>query len=45
MILEHREDFALLESMDNGKPYAVAKMADVPLADGLDPTSPGAPAA
>jgi len=28
----HTEEFALLESLDNGKPYAVAKVADVPLA-------------
>lgn len=32
LILEHLEDFALLESLDNGKPHAVAKAADVPLA-------------
>jgi len=32
LILEHLEEFALLESLDNGKPYAVAKVADVPLA-------------
>jgi phenylacetaldehyde dehydrogenase len=31
LILEHLEEFALLESLDNGKPYAVAKAADVPL--------------
>jgi phenylacetaldehyde dehydrogenase len=32
LILEHCEEFALLESLDNGKPLAVAKAADVPLA-------------
>ncbi|PKW16621.1 aldehyde dehydrogenase family protein [Saccharopolyspora spinosa] len=32
LILDHLEEFALLESLDNGKPYAVAKAADVPLA-------------
>ncbi len=32
LILDHLEKFALLESLDNGKPYAVAKIADVPLA-------------
>jgi phenylacetaldehyde dehydrogenase len=32
LILEHLEEFALLESLDNGKPFAVAKAADVPLA-------------
>ena len=32
LILAHLEEFALLESLDNGKPYAVAKVADVPLA-------------
>jgi phenylacetaldehyde dehydrogenase len=32
LILEHLEEFALLESLDNGKPLAVAKVADVPLA-------------
>ena len=31
LILDHLEEFALLESLDNGKPYAVAKAADVPL--------------
>jgi phenylacetaldehyde dehydrogenase len=31
LVLEHLEEFALLESLDNGKPYAVAKAADVPL--------------
>jgi phenylacetaldehyde dehydrogenase len=35
LILERLEDFALLESLDNGKPYAVAKVADVPLAADL----------
>jgi len=25
LILEHLDEFALLESLDNGKPYAVAK--------------------
>ena len=32
LILEHLEEFAILESLDNGKPFAVAKAADVPLA-------------
>ena len=32
LILDHLEEFALLESLDNGKPYAVARAADVPLA-------------
>jgi phenylacetaldehyde dehydrogenase len=32
LILERLEEFALLEALDNGKPYAVAKAADVPLA-------------
>jgi phenylacetaldehyde dehydrogenase len=31
LVLEHLEEFAMLESLDNGKPYAVAKAADVPL--------------
>ena len=35
LILEHLEEFALLESLDNGKPYAVAKAADVPSAADL----------
>ncbi|GAA5170051.1 aldehyde dehydrogenase DhaS [Pseudonocardia eucalypti] len=35
LILEHLDDFALLESLDNGKPYSVAKAADVPLAADL----------
>jgi len=29
---ERLEDFALLESLDNGKPLAIARVADVPLA-------------
>jgi len=32
LILEHAEELAQLESLDNGKPYAVALGADVPLA-------------
>jgi phenylacetaldehyde dehydrogenase len=32
LIEEHTEEFAQLESLDNGKPFAVAKAADVPLA-------------
>ena len=35
LIAEHLEELALLESLDNGKPYAVAKAADVPLAADL----------
>jgi len=35
LILEHLDEFALLESLDNGKPYAVAQAADVPLAADL----------
>jgi phenylacetaldehyde dehydrogenase len=35
LLLEHIEEFAQLESLDNGKPYAVAKGADVPLAADL----------
>ena len=35
LILEHLEEFAMLESLDNGKPFAVAKAADVPLAADL----------
>ena len=35
MILEHADELAQLESLDNGKPYAVAKAADVPLAADL----------
>jgi len=35
LILEHLEEFALLESLDNGKPYTLAKAADVPLAADL----------
>jgi phenylacetaldehyde dehydrogenase len=31
LILEHAEELAQLESLDNGKPYAVALGADVPL--------------
>src|ERR1700687_3436235 len=32
MILEHGDELALLESLDNGKPVAVARAADVVLA-------------
>ncbi len=32
LLEEHLEEFAQLESLDNGKPLAVARVADVPLA-------------
>src|SRR5690349_1282152 len=32
LLLEHLEEFAQLESLDNGKPVGVARVADVPLA-------------
>jgi phenylacetaldehyde dehydrogenase len=35
LILEHVEELAQLESLDNGKPFGVAKAADVPLAADL----------
>jgi len=35
LILEHLEEFAQLECLDNGKPAAVARAADVPLAADL----------
>ncbi len=35
LILEHAEELAQLESLDNGKPYAVARAADIPLAADL----------
>jgi len=35
LILEHAGELAQLESLDNGKPYAVALAADVPLAADL----------
>jgi phenylacetaldehyde dehydrogenase len=35
LILEHVDELAQLESLDNGKPLAVAKGADVPLAADL----------
>src|ERR1700749_3744695 len=35
LILEHAEELAQLESLDNGKPMAVALAADVPLAADL----------
>ena len=35
LILEHTDELAQLESLDNGKPFAVAKAADVPLAADL----------
>jgi len=30
---EHAEEFAQLETLDNGKPIAVARAADVPLSN------------
>ncbi len=35
LILEHHDELAQLESLDNGKPFAVAQAADVPLAADL----------
>jgi phenylacetaldehyde dehydrogenase len=35
LILEHTQELAQLESLDNGKPFAVAAAADVPLAADL----------
>jgi phenylacetaldehyde dehydrogenase len=35
LLLEHVQEFAQLESLDNGKPYVIAKAADVPLAADL----------
>jgi phenylacetaldehyde dehydrogenase len=35
LILEHNDELAQLESLDNGKPFAVAQAADVPLAADL----------
>jgi len=35
LIEQHLEEFAQLESLDNGKPLAVARVADVPLAADL----------
>jgi phenylacetaldehyde dehydrogenase len=35
LILEHADELAQLESLDNGKPFAVARAADVPLAADL----------
>jgi phenylacetaldehyde dehydrogenase len=35
LILEHGDELAQIESLDNGKPYAVARAADVPLAADL----------
>ena len=35
LILEHQEELAELESLDNGKPMAVAAVADVPLSADL----------
>src|ERR1700728_1192962 len=35
LILEHADELAQLESLDNGKPFAVAQGADVPLAADL----------
>ena len=35
LILAHADEFAQLESLDNGKPFAIAQAADVPLAADL----------
>ena len=35
LILKHADELAELESIDNGKPRAVARVADVPLAADL----------
>lgn len=35
LVLEHGDELAALETLDNGKPYAVARAADVPLAADL----------
>lgn len=35
LILDHLDEFAQLESLDNGKPVGVARVADVPLAADL----------
>jgi phenylacetaldehyde dehydrogenase len=35
LILEHGDELAQLESLDNGKPYAIARAADIPLAADL----------
>ena len=35
LILQHQDELAQLESLDNGKPFAVAQAADVPLAADL----------
>jgi phenylacetaldehyde dehydrogenase len=35
LILEHADELAQLESLDNGKPFAVARGADIPLAADL----------
>ncbi len=43
MILEHAEELAQLESLDNGKPHPVALAADVPLAS-WSPAGPPGPA-
>ena len=35
LILEHADELAQLESLDNGKPFVVARAADIPLAADL----------
>jgi phenylacetaldehyde dehydrogenase len=35
LIMEHADEFAMLETLDNGKPFAIAKAADVPLSADL----------
>ncbi len=35
LILEHGDELAALETLDNGKPYSIARAADIPLAADL----------
>jgi phenylacetaldehyde dehydrogenase len=35
LIEENADELAMLESLDNGKPFSVARAADVPLAGDL----------
>lgn len=45
LLEQHTEEFGYIESLDNGKPLAIAKAADVPLAVDLCAASAGLAAA
>jgi hypothetical protein len=38
---KHAEELAVLESLDNGKPFHIARSVDVPLVRSLESSTPG----